>query len=75
MIRKNAKRKEEFLKKKSKPAAAEQEKIEAGKEPTSQGVNLQCGQCDKLFKSEPGLKIHIGKAHKAPPTEHLLQLP
>ena len=73
-IRRNAKRKEEFLKKKSKPADQEQEEIEAGKEPTSHGATLQCGQCEKIFKSEPGLKIHIGKAHKAPPTEHVREI-
>ena len=61
-------------KKKSKPAPAEQEEIEAGKEPTSQGATLQCGQCEKLFKSEPGLKIHIGKAHKAPTTENVRKM-
>lgn len=25
---------------------------------------FECGQCDKIFKSEHGLKIHVGKSHK-----------
>ena len=25
---------------------------------------FECGQCDNIFKSEHGLKIHVGKSHK-----------
>ena len=43
-------------------------------EPSSQvKKTFKCSQCDNDFKSENGLKIHIGKAHKSsdPPTEKL----
>ena len=26
--------------------------------------NFKCGHCDANFKSEKGLNIHVGKAHK-----------
>ena len=64
-LRRNARRKEEFLTKKSKPAP-EQEEVPAGKELTSQISTFQCDQCEKVFKQESGLKIHIGKTHMAP---------
>ena len=64
-LRRNAKRKEEFLRKKSKPAP-EQEEVLAGKELTCHSSTFQCDQCEKVFKQESGLKIHIGKTHKAP---------
>ena len=64
-LRRNAKRKQEFLRQKSQPAP-EQEEVPAGKDLTSQSSTFQCGQCEKDFKQESGLKIHIGKTHKAP---------
>ena len=41
---------------------------------------FQCDQCEKTFKTEPGLKIHTGKAHKKgdstpPPPDRLRQHP
>ena len=69
-LRRNAKRMEDFLKKKNKPAF-EQEKIVTDKEETSQSTAFQCDQCDNHFKTESGLKIHIGKSHKLPPIEHV----
>ena len=67
-LRRNAKRREEFLKKKLKPAT-EQEKIVTDKDSTIQSATFKCGQCDNVFKTESGLKIHVGKSHKLPPTE------
>ena len=67
-LRRNAKRREEFLKQKLKPAT-EREKIVTEKESTIQSSTFQCDQCDNIFKTESGLKIHIGKSHKLPPTE------
>ena len=69
-LRRNAKRRAEFLKKKSKPAQ-EQEKISVDKEPASQRATFQCDQCDNSFKTESGLKIHTGKSHKLPPAERV----
>ena len=61
-LRRDARRSEEFLNKK--PNAPTVEKT------------LKCDQCDGTFKSENGLKIHIGKAHKTPkPKERLRQNP
>ena len=67
-LRRNAKRRAEFLKKKSKPAQ-EQEEISVDKEQASQPATFQCDQCDNSFRTEAGLKIHTGKSHKLPPAE------
>ena len=67
-LRRNAKRREEFLKQKLKPVP-EQAKIVTDKESTIQSATFQCDQCDNIFKTESGLKIHVGKLHKLPPTE------
>ena len=69
-LKRNAKRRAEFLKRKSQPAQ-EQENISVEKEPASQHANFQCDQCDHSFKTEAGLKIHTGKAHKLPPAERV----
>ena len=69
-LRRNAKRREEFLKKKLKTATV-QEKIVTDKESTIRSATFPCDQCDNTFKTESGLKIHIGKSHKLPPTEKL----
>ena len=63
-LRRNARRKEEFLRKKSQPSP-EQEEVPS-KELTSEISTFQCDQCEKVFKQDSGLKIHIGKTHKAP---------
>ena len=60
-LRRNKKRREEFLKKKSMPSEAE--KSESDKE-ASQDATFQCDQCENIFKNEKGLKIHMGRAHK-----------
>ena len=69
-MRRNLKRKEDYLKRKE----AEEKENSTDMEPSSQvKKTFKCSQCDNDFKSENGLKIHIGKAHKSsdPPTEKL----
>ena len=51
-LRRNQKRKEDFLKRKSENLS--EEKSEA----------FKCDQCENSYKSENGLKIHKGKSHK-----------
>jgi len=82
-IRRNHRRKEEFLKRKSDPpkenntpvklivesAVEETEIVE-----TTATKESKCDQCGKLCKSENGLKTHIRKSHKnedPPPQEKL----
>ena len=60
-IRRNAKRREEFFKKKSLSEAA----TATGMETIQKHCNaFQCDQCDSTFKTENGLWIHKGKSHK-----------
>ena len=59
--KRNMRRREEFLKKKS--ISSEAEKSEPDKE-ASQNATFQCDQCENVFRNEKGLKIHKGKAHK-----------
>ena len=66
--RRDQKRKEDFLKRKSATfvAASESDALEKG--------SLMCDQCENVFHSEKGLKIHKGKVHKSfifPPLEVL----
>ena len=49
-LRRDARRREELLRKKLN--APSDEKV------------FKCDQCDNTFKSENGLKIHVGKSHK-----------
>ena len=49
-LRRNQRRKEEFLKRKT--------------EPLPEDEAFKCEECGKSYKSENGLKIHKGKAHK-----------
>ena len=59
--RRNAKRRAEFLSKKSPSEAA----VATGLETNQKCDDLfQCDQCDSTFKTQKGLKIHKGKAHK-----------
>ena len=61
-LRRNTKRREEFLLKKSKPQSDAEER-----EPdveSNQADTFPCDQCENTFRKEKGLKIHKGKAHK-----------
>ena len=57
-LRRNARRRKEFLEKKQNPAAVIPREEAVGEKA------FLCDQCDSNFKSENGLKIHVGKAHK-----------
>ena len=65
-MRRNLKRKEDYLKRKKENSSDTETSSQVKK-------TFKCSQCDNDFKSEKGLKIHIGKAHKSsdPPTEKL----
>ena len=66
-IKRNLRRKEEFLRKKLDPS--EETPKERTPEKVSQPkVSHKCDLCDKTFGTANGLKIHIGKAHR---TENL----
>ena len=57
-LRRNLRRKEEYLKRKS--------EISKDMETSSlAGDTFQCEHCDNKFKTENGLKMHIGKTHKS----------
>ena len=66
--RRDHKRKEDFLKRKSASfvAASDSDALEKG--------SLMCDQCENILHSEKGLRIHKGKVHKSsifPPLEVL----
>ena len=59
-IRRNAKRREEYLKRSPSEAATA-----TGLETIQKQCNaFQCDHCDSTFKTENGLKIHKGRSHK-----------
>ena len=63
-IRRNLRRKEEFLKRKSKPPKVTTESVILESEKNVEVIKVkvhECQMCDKTFESESGLKIHIGK--------------
>ena len=60
-LRRNARRKEGFLKKKLNPAVEGQRK-ESSADETSE----KCSQCDLSFNSEEKLKKHVGHGHGPP---------
>ena len=64
--RRNARRRAEFLAKKRGPPERESSAEKSTPEKVARPVKakeFKCDQCDKDFKSENGLKIHIGKTH------------
>ena len=63
-LRRNTKRREDFLKKKSTSESASATGLESNQKPTMQRQGFQCDECDFQSKSENGLKIHKGKSHK-----------
>ena len=56
-LRRNLRRKEEFLKKKSETSKDMETTCMAD-------TTFQCEHCETHFKTEKGLRIHIGKVHK-----------
>ena len=71
-LRRNAKRREEFLAKKS---TLESSVITGLESNGKQCEAYQCDQCDSSFKTVNGLKIHVGKSHKeaSSPVWHFLR--
>ena len=64
--RRNARRRAEFLAKKRGPPENESSSEKSTPEKVARPVKakeFKCDQCDKDFKSENGLKIHVGKTH------------
>ena len=51
-LRRNQRRKQEFLKRKTDPSSDKESEA------------FKCGECGNSYKSENGLKIHMGKSHK-----------
>ena len=70
-LKRNAKRREEFLAKKS-TSTSVVTGLESYQKPMKQNEDFQCNQCDANFKTVKGLRIHKGKSHKeASPQETL----
>ena len=68
-LRRNARRRAEFLRKKLEASTVDSTQCE--QVPLTEAIEraidekaFKCDQCDNIFKSENGLKIHVGKAHK-----------
>ena len=72
-LRRNTKRREDFLKKKSTSESASATGLENNQELMLQGQEFECDECDFKSKSENGLKIHKGKSHKEVPTPEKLR--
>ena len=71
-LKRNAKRREEFLAKKSTPNSSVATGLESYQKPKKHSEGFQCDQCDANFTTVKGLKIHKGKSHKeATPQEKL----
>ena len=73
-LRRNAKRREDFLKKKPTSESASATGLESN-QLMLQRQEFQCDECDFKSKSENGLKIHKGKSHKEVPTPEKLRKP
>ena len=64
--KRNARRRKQFLAKKNTPASEEnQADLETNQQALVEKQSFKCDQCDTVFKTSNGLKIHIGKSHKA----------
>ena len=74
-LKRNAKRREDFLKKKSTSESASATGLESNQKPMMQRQSFQCDACDFQSKSENGLKIHKGKSHKEVPSPEKLRKP
>ena len=62
--KRNARRRQEFLSKKTKPAPVSEADLEPNQQALVEKAEFQCDQCDAVFKTRNGLKIHVGKSHK-----------
>ena len=68
-LKRNAKRKEEFLAKKS-ASTSVVTGLESYQKLMKQNKDFQCDQCDANFKTMEGLKIQKGKSHKEASPPH-----
>ena len=64
-LRRNLRRKKEFQKKKVEENN-ESETINDLEASSQERNTFKCEQCENIFETETGLKIHIGRQHKAP---------
>ena len=71
--RRNARRREEYLKRKFPSEVAKADSPKRNKK--QQGDGFHCDLCDSTFKSENGLKIHRGKTHKEHPSPEKVREP
>ena len=62
--KRNARRRKEFLAKKNLSASGENQADLETNQQTLEKTTFKCDQCDAVFKTRNGLKIHIGKSHK-----------
>ena len=63
-LKRNAKRRQEFLMKKSLSEASSTTGLESNQKPVKQLEAFPCDHCESSFKTENGLKIHRGRSHK-----------
>ena len=72
--KRNARRRKQFLANKNTPASEEnQADPETNQQALVEKQTFKCDQCDTVFKTSNGLKIHIGKSHKAPDSPEKLR--
>ena len=71
--RRNAWRREEYLKRKFPSEVAKADSPKRNKK--QQGDGFNCDLCESTFKSENGLKIHRGKTHKEHPSPEKVREP
>ena len=71
--RRNARRREEYLKRKFPSEVAKADSPKRNKK--QQGDGFHCDLCDSTFRSENGLKIHRGKTHKEHPSPEKVREP
>ena len=71
-LKRNAKRREEFLAKKS-TSASVVTGLESNQKPMKQNEDFQCDQCDANFKTVKSLNIHKEKSHKEASPQEMLR--
>ena len=71
--RRNARRREEYLKRKFPSKVAKADSPKSNKK--QQGNSFNCDLCDSTFRSENGMKIHRGKTHKEHPSPEKVREP
>ena len=62
-VRRNLRRKEEYQKRKSEEKQESETSTDLAAS-SQKETTFKCDQCDKIFETKNGLKIHIGRCHK-----------